>query len=51
MRLNSVEYDSVNEVIGDEVLHDITSYLRLVGKIIYANITRPDISYAVQTLS
>lgn len=51
LRLTSVEYDLVNGVIGDEVLHDITSYQRLVGELLYANITRPDISYVVQTLS
>ncbi|XP_015159193.1 uncharacterized mitochondrial protein AtMg00810-like [Solanum tuberosum] len=51
LRLTSVEYDLVNGVMGDEVLHDITSYQRLVGKLLYVNITRPDISYAVQTLS
>ncbi|WMV28790.1 hypothetical protein MTR67_022175 [Solanum verrucosum] len=47
LRLTSVEYDLVNGVTRDEVLHDITAYQRLVGKLLYANITRPDISYAV----
>ncbi|KAL3378593.1 hypothetical protein AABB24_004490 [Solanum stoloniferum] len=50
-KLTSVEFDKANGVIGDAVLHDITGYQRLVGKLLYATITRPDISYAVQSLS
>ena len=51
LRLTSVEHDQANGYSADTVLHDITSYQRLVGKLLYATITRPDISYAVQTLS
>ena len=51
LRLISVEHDLVTGLTGDDILHDITAYQRLVGKILYATITRPDISYAVQTLS
>uniref|UniRef100_A0A3Q7J9B7 Reverse transcriptase Ty1/copia-type domain-containing protein n=1 Tax=Solanum lycopersicum TaxID=4081 RepID=A0A3Q7J9B7_SOLLC len=51
LRLTSVEHDQENGYNKDVVLHDITSYQRLVGKLLYATITRPDISYAVQTLS
>jgi len=51
LRLTSVEHDLATGYTGDVVLHDITSYQRLVGKLLYATITRPDISYAVQTLS
>lgn len=50
-RLTSVEVDKAAGVIEDDVLNDITSYQRLVGKLMYATITRPDISYVVQTLS
>ena len=39
----------MTSLTGDDILHDITAYQRLVGKILYA--TRPDISYAVQILS
>uniref|UniRef100_A0A3Q7FM93 Reverse transcriptase Ty1/copia-type domain-containing protein n=1 Tax=Solanum lycopersicum TaxID=4081 RepID=A0A3Q7FM93_SOLLC len=51
LRLTSVEHDQANGYVNDDVLHDITSYQRLVGKLLYATMTRPDISYAVQTLS
>uniref|UniRef100_A0A3Q7EWA6 Reverse transcriptase Ty1/copia-type domain-containing protein n=1 Tax=Solanum lycopersicum TaxID=4081 RepID=A0A3Q7EWA6_SOLLC len=51
LRLTSVEHDQANGYSTDDVLHDITSYQILVGKLLYATITRPDISYAVQTLS
>lgn len=50
-KLTSVEYDRVNGITGDVVLKDITSYQRLIGKLLYATINTPDISYAVQTLS
>ncbi|KAK8942637.1 hypothetical protein KSP39_PZI008749 [Platanthera zijinensis] len=35
----------------DDVIDDIPSYQRLVGKLIYLSHTRPDISYAVGVLS
>ncbi|XP_016571248.2 uncharacterized mitochondrial protein AtMg00810-like [Capsicum annuum] len=50
-KLTSVEVDETVGVKGDGILSDTTSYQRLVGKIMYATITRPDISYAVQTLN
>ncbi|XP_019173014.1 PREDICTED: uncharacterized protein LOC109168445 [Ipomoea nil] len=34
-----------------EALEDNTQYRRLVGKLLYLNITKPDISFAVQQLS
>ncbi|KAJ0539687.1 putative RNA-directed DNA polymerase [Helianthus annuus] len=34
-----------------ESLKDITSYQKIIGKLIYLSLTRPDISYAVQYLS
>ncbi|XP_047270306.1 uncharacterized mitochondrial protein AtMg00810-like [Capsicum annuum] len=51
IKLTSVEVDEAAGVRGDVVRRDVTSYQRLVGKFMYATITRPDISYAVQTLS
>uniref|UniRef100_A0A3Q7I0J4 Reverse transcriptase Ty1/copia-type domain-containing protein n=1 Tax=Solanum lycopersicum TaxID=4081 RepID=A0A3Q7I0J4_SOLLC len=51
LRLTSVEHDKANGYNKDDVLHDITSYQILIGKLLYVTITRPDISYAVQTLS
>lgn len=40
----------IESLIGDVVLHDITGYQRLVGKLLYATITRPDISYVVHSM-
>ena len=51
LRLTSVEYDLANDHTGDVILQDITTYQRVVRKLLYATITRPDISYAVQVLS
>lgn len=36
---------------NDMLLDNITEYQKLIGKLIYLTLTRPDISYAVQTLS
>jgi Reverse transcriptase (RNA-dependent DNA polymerase)/Integrase core domain/gag-polypeptide of LTR copia-type/GAG-pre-integrase domain len=44
--------DYNNKVVTDEkVLDDISQFQRLVGKLIYLTITRPDISYAVSFVS
>ncbi|WMV20385.1 hypothetical protein MTR67_013770 [Solanum verrucosum] len=51
LRLTSIEFDQATGLQGDDVLIDISAYQRLVGKLMYATITRPDISYAVQTIS
>ncbi|KAF3619751.1 putative MLO-like protein 3-like [Capsicum annuum] len=50
-RLTSVNYDEIAGVTSDVILKDATIYQRLVGKLMYATITRPDINFSVQTLS
>jgi hypothetical protein len=37
--------------MDEKVLNDISQFQRLVGKLIYLTITRPDISYAVSFVS
>ncbi|CAN4127224.1 unnamed protein product [Withania somnifera] len=51
LRLTLVEYDRVTGSNGDPIVQDIGCYQKLVGKLIYATITRPDISHIVLTLS
>uniref|UniRef100_A0A3Q7IGL5 GAG-pre-integrase domain-containing protein n=1 Tax=Solanum lycopersicum TaxID=4081 RepID=A0A3Q7IGL5_SOLLC len=51
VRLTSFKYYLANGHTGDDVLRDITTYQMVVGKLLYATFTRPDISYVVQTLS
>uniref|UniRef100_A0A3Q7IGL9 Reverse transcriptase Ty1/copia-type domain-containing protein n=1 Tax=Solanum lycopersicum TaxID=4081 RepID=A0A3Q7IGL9_SOLLC len=51
LRLTSVKFDQTAGLQGDDVLIDHSAYQRSIGKLMYATITRPDISYAVQTLN
>ncbi|XP_047256248.1 uncharacterized mitochondrial protein AtMg00810-like [Capsicum annuum] len=51
VRLTSLEYDQTTGEKCDDLLSDASSYQRLVGKLMYATISRPDISFAVHTLS
>lgn len=50
-KFTSAEYDKHVGITGDAVLEDITEYQRLIGRLIYLAVTRPDIVFAVQTLS
>lgn len=52
LKLTSLGYDqlfNLNKV--DRVIDDITSYKRLIGKLLYLTITSSDIAFCVQQLS
>ncbi|XP_019239261.1 PREDICTED: uncharacterized protein LOC109219274 [Nicotiana attenuata] len=54
IKLTTKEYDehtSNSSTTDDEALTDINKYQRLLGKLLYLTITRPDKAYSVQTLS
>nr|XP_016473779.1 PREDICTED: uncharacterized mitochondrial protein AtMg00810-like [Nicotiana tabacum] len=50
-RLTTVEFDKLIGDTDDPLLEDICSYQKLVGKLIYITITRPDICFTFQVLS
>nr|XP_016452909.1 PREDICTED: uncharacterized protein LOC107777412 [Nicotiana tabacum] len=54
IKLTTKKYDehtSSSSATDDEVLADIIQYQRLLGKLLYLTVTRPDIAYSIQTLS
>lgn len=46
-----MEHDKYARITDDPVLEDVTEYPRLIGRLIYLAVTRPDIVFVVQTLS
>lgn len=53
-KLTSVNYDSYGpniEESEDELMKDSTAYQKLVGRLLFLIMTRPDIAYVVQVLS
>ncbi|XP_015166490.1 uncharacterized mitochondrial protein AtMg00810-like [Solanum tuberosum] len=51
VKLTTMIFDKHVGSSSDSLLSDIGEYQRLVGRLIYLTITRPDLSYAVQNLS
>jgi len=53
IKLTSKQYDEQirDKKNSEDQLVDPTSYQKLIGKLLYLNMTRPDISFSTQTLS
>lgn len=51
VKLTTVQYDEITKVIDDPMYKDVTSYQRLIVRLLYLIITRPDIGSVVQMLS
>ncbi|XP_055822770.1 secreted RxLR effector protein 161-like [Solanum dulcamara] len=49
--MTTAEYASDNATELVELFEDAQQYQRMIGKLLYLTITRPDIAYIVQTLS
>ncbi|XP_070014794.1 secreted RxLR effector protein 161-like [Nicotiana sylvestris] len=50
-KLTTVDYDKHVGITEDAELGDITAYQKLIGKLLYLTITRPDLCFVVQVLS
>ncbi|XP_070009699.1 uncharacterized mitochondrial protein AtMg00810-like [Nicotiana sylvestris] len=51
LNLTTIDYDECVGGVNDPVLEDITTYQKLIGRLLYLTITKPDISFGVQVLS
>nr|XP_016504363.1 PREDICTED: uncharacterized mitochondrial protein AtMg00810-like [Nicotiana tabacum] len=50
-KLTTLEFDTQFGIEDDKVLDDPSVYQRLIGKLLYLTMTRPNIAFAVQCLS
>ncbi|XP_018632330.2 uncharacterized mitochondrial protein AtMg00810-like [Nicotiana tomentosiformis] len=51
LKLTTIDYDECVGGVNDCVLEGITTYQKLIGRLLYFTITRPYISFEVQVLS
>ena len=51
LKLTNTLLDEAMNITDDQVLADKGPYQRLIGRLLYLTLTRPDIGFAVQTLS
>ncbi|XP_019255206.1 PREDICTED: uncharacterized protein LOC109233798 [Nicotiana attenuata] len=51
IKLTTIAYDQATGSTGDSLLEDVSTYQRLIGRLMYVTSTKPDISYAIHTLS
>lgn len=51
VKLTTAEVSEAEGLTDDKVIHDRGIYQSLIGRLLYLTLTRPDISFVVQTLS
>ena len=50
-KLTAIELDKLTGKEDDDMLEDVGQYQRVIGRLLYLTLTRPDIAFSVQTLS
>lgn len=51
LKLTSLEFDKLVDDTSDPLMDDTGEYQRIVGRLLYFTITKPDIDFTVQCLS